>query len=495
MEVDPHLFFTPSRASLKTRIRVEQFLASKHRPLRYLLLLAFSFYTLMDAIKLDAYNAALLRLVLPANQSTWTVKQVSAILVTSEVNFAVIQMFVIGLMEQYVPPSIWCTINCFLTLAVWFLFDRPDLSLSTMIAVFLFRSLNVRYAVLVHWFGDKYYKYTMAIQFFISVFPHLLKLPLFHYHRAIVFEEQFVVGTIGGIVYGMIACTIFWYWRGTTYPEEEALAMMEQTTKVAMSVERRKRNNRPDKTGSWLANFACTLFLAGVYYDFPMFTTYAKVVLNLDITYEMVYVHVGLFSAVFFVNIAYNLFKHLYRRWLRRSHTRSETLRQMNRSRFVFVVISYACVLVSRVMFLLLQLYAFPSFSLLVLCACLGGLGGNVQPLLAELMFRQRSNGDVTGLCPPPPPSKFSRKDEPNNALRRHWKLHSDQFFKWMYVDGRSIVNLCLLLVWVGVSSLVGSWWFTVNALSLILVSFGLFLYYYFSHAHRISRGLLTTRV
>jgi hypothetical protein len=478
------LFSVVEPFDLKTRIRVEQSLAAKHRPLRYLLLVAFSYFTLMDAIKIDAYNAALLRLILPTNQTTWTVKQVSAVLVTSEVNFAAIQMIVIGLVEQNVPPSIWCTVNFFLSLAAWFLFDQPDLGLTAMIVLFLLRSLNVRYAVMVHWFGDKYFKYTMAVQFFISVFPHILKLPLFHYHRAIVFQEQFLLGAIGTVIYGLVACTIFWYWKG--YDNEDGCG---GGTAAASAVP--EKISGPDKTGSWLSNFACTFFLAGVYYDFPMFTTYAKIVLGLDITYEMVYVHVGLFTSVFFVNVWYNLFKHCYRRWLRSCElTAYEILRRMNRARFLFIVISYVSVLISRVTFLLLQLYVYPSFTLLVMCACLGGLGGNVQPLLAELMFRQRSRTKsmIGGLS-------MKRERMSENGLRRRWKQHSDQIFKWMYVDGRSVMNLFLLLVWITVSNYVGSWWFSANTISLILLSFALFLYYYYSHAHRINQELLVAGI
>jgi hypothetical protein len=495
------------RPTLQERIRGEQFLVSQNRSLRYLLLLVFSYYTLMDAIKLDAYNATLLRTVLPSPSSNWTIKEVSSVLVTSEVSFAAIQVVVIGLIEQYVPPSVWCTINFFLSLAAWFTFDRPNLGLARLVTLFVLKAFNVRYAVMVHWFGARYFKYTMAVQFFVSLLPHIVKLPLFYFDRTVVFGQQFLIGAVAVLLYGLLACSLFWCWRTHEIPdytgEEFELERRRYIDGFCHPMVDRDVQYKPDKRGSWICNIACTLFLSGVYYDYPMFTTYAKVILQLDITYEMVYVHVGLFTAVFIVNVAYNIFKYSYRRWLR-SHDSSMAYiaRQMNSARFWFIVSSYLCVLLSRMGFLLLQLYGYPSFLLLVTCACLGGLGGNVQPLLAELMFRQRAQrgpsleADATATLT----NRYYRNGSKRgfyqchrtiDGIRSGWKNHSDQLFKWMYVDGRSVMNLLLLFVWLAVSSLVGSWWFTVNTISLILLSFTLFLCYYHLHAHRIGQEVV----
>lgn len=479
---------------LKEQILHERKLVAKNRVLRMLLLIIASFFTLMDVIKTDAYNHALLDYFFP-DVAKRNAKEIASLFVTNEVLLAIVQMFVVGLTEQYVLPSAWCLINFSCSMLVWFYFSDPHLGLIGLLVVFGLRSLNVRYSMIVHWFGDNYCKYTIAVQFFIAVFPNIIKLPIFYWYRQIVFDCQMLVALAGGI-----AAVVFF---ATFLMLKSAHGLIVENKRVSedVSVEQLSIPSAGIKDGSWRCNLASTLFLAAVYYDFPMFATYANTVLGFDLTYDIVYVHVGLFSVVFSVNVFYNIFKAIFRRQLLRMNiTPNERARQMNCMRCFFVLASYIGVIISRVLFLYLQLSQIASFPLLILCSSLAGLGGNIQPLSAEFMFRQRANANRQKLrfannagyyqlnrCALEPISEeTSCAEKCRISSSVFWRKHSDQIFKWMYVDGRNVVGLFLLLLWLLFADLVGSWWFTTNTLVLLLISSGLFFTYFFSNGRKI---------
>lgn len=446
---------------------VERQLVSRNRCFRYVLLVTASYFTLLDAIKQDAFNSALLAYLFP-DEPNRTSKQIASALVTHDILLTIVQMLVIGLLEQFVRPSIWCTFNLLTTICCWTYFSAPTLSLGNLLLIFIVRCFNVRYSMLVHWFGPLYFKYTMAVQFFVSVLPYLLKLPLFHYYRAVVFERQIELLAGAVVVFCLLVSMLL---------RELPTAVMVAANGQSLSSSTTR--NRPDKTGSWISNLSCSCFLAAVYFDFRAFDAYANRRLGYDITYDMVYVHVGLFVTVFLMNLVYNLFKTMYRRHMRLQELdRTTQTQRMNRARFAFVLFSFFGVTFSRCLFLALQLDTArqPSFSLLAVCVCLGGLGGNVQPLLAEFMFRQRT-------VPPPLVSLYDTTEEASRTRRaRWWSRHSDQIFKWVYVDGRNLINVPLITLWFIVGPLVGPWWFTVNTIVLLVVSCLLFLVYYIRH-------------
>lgn len=681
------------------------------RTLRFFLLFVASCFTLLDAIKQDAYNASLINYALPRElQNT---KRISTLLVMNDVSVTIVQMFVIGLFEQRVTPFVWGGLNFFTSIVAWLMFASPNLVRGELIGLFFVRACNVRYATMIHWFGPYYFKHTVATQFFIALLPYLLKLPLFHLYREIVFSHQIDMTIAAATLYGIFCLWYFLLSRKTEsrlcleenrfddrprqncrldtetcycdycateltlisqakaqhaldqhamwqhaqdrhaihqraedrramaqYAEDQqvkaqhgqepytqdprlpapsklqpplasppsplppsppsvrsALSTLNkpslwqlssaadveraEASKVALrslssddvetsrkiSIDRRdqrtakrpcvsepvfmSRTKTPPaadaersrrKAGSWLANAACTLFLAGVYYDFRMFDTFANQVLHIDFTYEMIYVHFGLYCTVFLVNVAYNATKNLFRLRLSRrlDHESTEYCLRMHVLRYGFAMFSFAGVLLGRIAFLAMQLeLTEPSFPRLVSCLCLGGLGGNVQPLLAEMMFRQRAA--LTTLANKPsstPPNSLLRKPivrnqivalpsaafaptplttslpstklapfakvqnsdkcdatvdiavsfalagEPKShergLLTRFWKAHSDQIFKWIYIDGRNLVNLMMLGVWLLIWSMIDTWWFTSTTIVLVFTSMLLFNLYFF---------------
>lgn len=485
-----------AKLTFKEQILHERTLATTSRVLRLLLLTIASFFTLMDAIKNDAFNHALLDYVYP-DVGKRSAKQIASLFVSNEVFLALVQMIVVGLTEQFVLPSVWCLVNFSCSMMVWFYFSTPQLDLAGLLVVFALRSLNVRYSMMVHWFGDKYCKYTMAVQFFISVFPHIVKLPIFYWYRDVVFSCQTPIGITGGIL-AVILVTVFLSIKSSHHFESDE-------TKSKTNLIPVEQLNVPScgiKNGSWRCNAACTLFLAAVYYDFPMFATYANTVLGFDLTYDIVYVHIGLYAVVFSVNVFYNVFKAIFRRELLRLNiTPNERAKKMNNARGFFVFASYVGVFVSRVLFLYLQISRRASFALLVLCVSLGGLGGNVQPLAAELMFRQRAQSNQQrekfaknagfhqlNQCKLEPirEETSSFAERVRFSLNAVWRRHSDQIFKWMYVDGRNVIDLLLLSLWLVCGDFVGSWWFTANTIVLLVISSILFFTYFFQNGRKI---------
>lgn len=504
-------------------IDLDQTLMANNRLLRYTMFVTFAFFTFLDVLKVDAYYSALLYTMIDnASHNSTNTKQISSILVANEVMIAFIQMLVVGILEQYFLPSIWSFVNFLITILTWMTFDSPHVSPSRFLLIFFLRALNVRYSVIVYWLGKRYDSYTMVVQFFISLLPSIMKLPLFHFYRQIIiFGLQFelLLAAIAAFVIFVSAYSLYVTRLTASQVMSEQLLQLRQLSsssspqppppesltlqQISFCTETDRNNsNRTmtraiyDKSGSWLCNLACVLFLSGVYYDFPVFTTFAVVYLNYDITYDIIYVHIGLFVTVFFMNISYNIFRVLHRRYLCRLYGHNNNVEieiHRNEKRYLFAMISYVCVILSRVCFLMLQLFEYPSATILTVCICFAGLGGNVQPLLAELMFRQRNQPQCTS-------SRYNRSraayhrsagitDEPNcnddlrtrvaRWLERHWRTYSNQAFKWFYIDGKSIVNLLLLAVWMSLYNYIGPWWFSANSILLLLVSMTLFVVYY----------------
>lgn len=453
-------------------------LFQRNRSLRYLLFIVASYHTLLDALKLDAYNSALLDHFLPATSRS--VKNVSSILVINEISLALLQMCVIGLLEQLALPSIWCVINLAVSSVGWVFFDSPQPSVVSLGVLFLLRALNVRYSMMVHCFGPNYYKHTVAVQFFIHVLPHLVKLPLLRLVPEIVFAHQLPMLYVALVLHGLLFCGLLY---GQRHSDERERASghsdEDECGSAPQSSDRHKRL-------SWLCNIACSLFLAGVYFDFPMMIAYAHLELGYDLVYDMVYVHLCLFLTVFTVNLVYNATKRIYRRYLAAQqcdrHTR---LRRLVAFRMYCVGISYVGCFVSRLLFLVLQLQPSDRAWLpltrnvwFAVTLCLAGLGGNVQPLLAEFMFRQRAssiNWHEYLRC-------NTRIDFGTVAVHNDdfCERHADQLFKWMYVDGYRVIDAVLLAVWLLVGTHIGTWWYTANALTMVGLSGALFLCYYY---------------
>lgn len=477
------------------------------RWLRYVLFIVVSYHTLLDVLKLDAYNAALLDHFLPAgNRTAAAAKDVVSVLVINEVSLAVLQMLVIGLLEQLALPSVWCVINLAVSSVGWVCFDAPLPTATSFAAVFAIRALNVRQSMMVHWLGPRYHRHTIAVQFFVCVLPHMVRVPLIRLVPDIVFGHQLTMLYIALGLHGLLVCCILYGLRhrrdedgysaaavATAAPFDGTHRDDQRDDDNDMKDEREDRPGCRHKRWSWLCNLSCSLFLAGVYFDLPMVITYAHLSLGYDLVYDMVYVHLCLYVTVFSVNVLYTTSAHLYRLYLWYEqldrHTRQRRLVAM---RVFCVWLGMLGCVCSRLLFLIMQIQPagatwlpHPQTAWFALVLFLAGLGGNVQPLLAEFMFRQRSssiNWHEYLRC-----NTHVNFDLPDGVSR--WTRYSEQLFRWTHVDGHRVIIAALLVVWLLVSPYVEAWWFTANALAMLMCSGLLFLLY-----HRHSGRFVRTR-
>lgn len=434
---------------------------------KYLVLSIVAIFSLMDAIKQDAFSEALLKYLYPDG---FVEKGIAETLMVYDYVLACVGTLIVIFVERRVPPHIWCVCNLLISILHWMYFNEPTLELHKLIILAILRSINVRYSMITYWFGPHYHSHIMLVQLFNSLLPQIGKLLLLRYYREVMFDHQNEVLIIANLLCILLIGVICYCNDRQILEEEHELEIRHpHLNSERLTV---------DKSGSWCCNVASVTFITGIHYDVHMFEAYANKRLKFSYTYDMVYVHIGLYVTVFLNNLVYNAFKRLYAKRL--SGQSGDSARQahaMNRARFLFTIVGYALALISRSAFLVLQLHPTRSLYMLVACVCLGGMAGNVHPILAEFMFRQRTI----------PSLRLDTQSNDSASTSKFWQKYREQIFKCLYMEGRSIIMIPLIVVWYIIRNYIGSWWFSANAISLLVISSFIFIFYYIRHAKYIN--------
>lgn len=546
-------------------------------------------FTFVDSLKSDAYYAALLQhITLP--WSSTVEHAIGTIIAANDVCAALCQAVLIGCIESRVTPIAWCFANLTITPIAWLAFPAPSPITPVRIAVlFVLRSINVRYSMVVKVLGAKRYaEMTVLVQCAVAVLPQLLKLPVYYWFRWFVFD---------GIAYLCVAgsCTIVLVWfalatmarysslerqsrRGSsgnggngdggdrrrpirtcqhhnsrsrfndlsfpcfTTPSNPSptpsthsgpvllspLSLSHQlplvpsslppspplppapplpftATPLATLVFSPNQSSCTSPTPAvhraksvksrylfalhptWFCNLSCILFLAAVYHDYAMFAAYANQRLGFDLTYDVAFVYAYIHVTVLVVNILLLLRRVVCSAW---SLSSSVSLCISDG----LIGIAFGVLFFGRLLFLWLQLEEHgiaasitshdhdrdrddqPRLLLLILVAISSGAAGNLQPLLAERMFHdramvyeyerehdhQQTRDNDECVSPFDPQSRHPRRSP------RH-----QQLFKWLYLDGRHLVNAVMLLV----ASILPIY-LTANTIALIVCSAVAFVVY-----------------
>lgn len=435
---------------------------------KYLVLYIVAIFSLMDAIKQDAFSEALLKYLYPDG---FVEKGIVETLMLYDYVLACVGTLIVIFVERRVPPHVWCVCNLLISILYWMYFNEPTLELHKLIILAILRSMNVRYSMITYWFGPLYHSHIMLVQLFNSLLPQIGKLLLLRYYRVVVFDYQYEVFIVASLLCILLIGVIF-------YCNDRPIEVKEERELDIRHSYTNSERLTVDKSGSWCCNVASVTFITGIHYDVHMFGAYANKRLKFNYTYDMTYVHIGLYVTVFLNNLVYNAFKRFYAKRLSgQSDDFARQAHAMNRARFAFTIVGYALALISRSAFLVLQLHPTPSLYMLVICVCLGGMAGNVHPILAEFMFRQRTI----------PSARLDTRSSGSSSTSKFWQKYREQIFKCLYMNGRSVIMIPLIITWYIIRNYINYWWFSANSIVLLAISGVIFIIYYIRHAKYIN--------